>query len=334
MSTTAPVRPRATAGRGAREPLLVRHRPSSRTSALVAVLVVGVLAGVALRGRATLEGARSDLSPFQVAVNGLRDSLDASRGGSVLLQVLDGVAGALNALIQGLQHLVSDAPPGRPTPQIGWLGVVAVAVVVTLAVAGWRLAVLTALVFAAFGSFGYWQESLDTLIVTFVSVSLVLLVGLPLGIWMGTNRRVSQVVTPVLDVMQTLPSFVYLLPVTLFFGIGGAPAVIATFVYAFPPVVRVTAEGIRGVDTSVLEASESLGTTAAQRLLRVLLPMSRRTILVGVNQSVMAALSMVTIAAFINSPGLGVPVISALASLDVGTSFTAGVLVALAAVML
>ena len=103
--------------------------------------------------------------------------------------------------------------------------------------------------------------------------------------------------------MQTLPSFVYLLPVTLFFGIGGAPAVIATFVYAFPPVVRVTAEGIRGVDTSVLEATDSLGTTGRERLLRVLLPMSRRTILVGVNQSVMAALAMVTIAAFINSPG-------------------------------
>ena len=93
-------------------------------------------------------------------------------------------------------------------------------------------------------------------IVTFVSVVLVLVVGLPLGVWMGTSRRVARVVTPVLDVMQTLPSFVYLLPVTLFFGIGGAPAVVATFVYAFPPVVRVTAEGIRGVDTSVLEASD------------------------------------------------------------------------------
>jgi glycine betaine/proline transport system permease protein len=334
VSTSTPVRPRAAVVAPVPESLLARHRPSTRTTALVAVLVVGVVGGIALQGRATLEVARSDLSPFQVAVNGLRDSLDASRGSSALLRVLDGVAGALNALIESLQHLVSDAPPGRPTPEIGWLGVVAVAVVVTLAVAGWRLAVLTALVFGAFGTFGYWQESLDTLVVTFVSVVLVLLIGLPLGVWMGTNRRVSQVVTPVLDVMQTLPSFVYLLPVTLFFGIGGAPAVIATFVYAFPPVVRVTAEGIRGVDRSVLEATASLGTTGSQRLLRVLLPMSRRTILVGVNQSVMAALSMVTIAAFINSPGLGVPVITALASLDVGTSFTAGVLVALAAVML
>ncbi|GAB2580927.1 ABC transporter permease [Microlunatus antarcticus] len=333
MTTTAPARPTEQATPAPAEPAPAR-RIVTRTTALLAVLVVGVMVGIALQGRATLEVARSDLSPFQVGVNGLRDSLDASRGSSGLLRVLDGVAGALNAVIEALQHLVSDAPPGRPTPEIGWLGVVALAVVVTLAVAGWRLAVLTALVFAAFGTFGYWQESLDTLVVTFVSVVLVLVVGLPLGVWMGTSRRVSRVVTPVLDVMQTLPSFVYLLPVTLFFGIGGAPAVIATFVYAFPPVVRVTAEGIRGVDRSVLEATDSLGTTGAQRLLRVLLPMSRRTVLVGVNQSVMAALSMVTIAAFINSPGLGVPVISALASLDVGTSFTAGVLVALAAVML
>jgi glycine betaine/proline transport system permease protein len=295
---------------------------------------VTVVLSIALQGRQTLTVARSDLSGFQTWVNGVRDAFDAGRGQNAFLQVLDAISSGLNSLITALQGLFSDAPAGRPTPEVGWLGVLALAVVVVFAVSGWRMALLTAVVFGAFGTFGYWEESLDTLIITFVSVAVVLLIGIPLGLWMGNSRRATHVITPVLDVMQTLPSFVYLLPITLFFGIGGAPSVVATAIYALPPIIRVSAEGIRGVAPGTVEASRSLGTTPSQRLLKVQVPMARRTIIVGVNQSIMAALSMVTIAAFINSPGLGVPVITALASLDLGTSFTAGVLIAFMAIML
>ncbi len=305
-----------------------------RSWALVGALVLTVVLSVVLQGRQTLTVARSDLSGFARWLNGVRDGFDAARGTNVVLQVLGGVSTGLTAVVTFLQGLLSDAPAGRPTPEIGWLGVLALAVWIAFAVAGWRLAVLTAVVFGLFGTLGYWQESIDTLIVTFVSVALVLIIGIPLGLRMGTSRRVTAVVTPVLDLMQTVPSFCYLLPVTLFFGIGSAPSVIATFVYALPPVVRITAEAIRTVPVGPLEATTSLGVTRSQQLLRVQLPMARRTIIVGVNQSMMAALSMVTIAAFVNSPGLGAPVVTALSALDVGTAFTAGILVALAAIML
>ncbi|MFY0405953.1 ABC transporter permease [Solicola sp. PLA-1-18] len=315
------------------EPRPDRRLPG-RGLALGALVAAWVVVGIVLNGRQTLTVARSDLSPFATWVNDLRDTIDAARGDNPVLVVLDGLATGLNTVITTLQGWLSDAPAGRPVPEIGWLGVIAIAVWIVLVVSGWRLAILCALVFGAFGTFGYWQESIDTLIVTFVSVAIVLVLGIPLGLWMGNSRRATAVVTPVLDLLQTLPSLVYLLPITLVFGIGGAPSVIATLIYALPPVVRITAQGIRAVSPGTLEAAESLGTSRGQRLRGVQLPMARRTIIVGINQSIMAALSMVTIAAFINSPGLGVPVVTALSSLDVGTAFTAGVLVALLAILL
>ncbi|MET0930303.1 MAG: ABC transporter permease subunit [Aeromicrobium sp.] len=302
---------------------------------VAALLAVYVVLAFVLNGVQTLTVARSDLSGFQRWGNDVKDKVDTLRGSSGLFfQVLDAISSTLNNLVELLQGWFSDAPAGRPVPEVGWLGVIAIAVWIVLAVAGWRMAVVTAVAFGVFGTFGYWQDSIDTLIVTFVAVLIVLLLGIPLGLWMGNSRRVTSIVTPVLDVMQTFPSFVYLLPITLLFGIGPAAAVIVTGIYAFPPVTRITAEGVRSVDEGVLEATSSLGQTSRQRLLSVQLPMARRTIIVGINQSIMAALSMVTIAAFINSPGLGVPVLTALSSLDVGTAFTAGVLIAVMAIWL
>jgi glycine betaine/proline transport system permease protein len=298
---------------------------------LVAVYVVGA---VALNGHQTLTVARSDLSAFQRWGNRVNNSIGGSQGSNPILQVLNQVSSFFNSIVARLQDLFSDAPAGRPVPEVGWLGVLALAALIVLAVAGWRMAVGTVVAFVMFGTFGYWEDSINTLIVTFVAVVFVLVIGIPLGLWMGNSRRVTAIVTPVLDVAQTFPSFVYLLPITLFFGIGPAAAVVVTAIYAAPPVIRITAEGVRAVDEGVLEATSSLGTTARQRLLSVQLPMARRTIIVGINQSIMAALSMVTIAAFINSPGLGVPVLTALQSLDVGTAFTAGVLIAVMAIWL
>jgi glycine betaine/proline transport system permease protein len=309
--------------------------PGGRGGLLGAFLLLYVVLSFILNGRQTLTQGRADLSRFAVWGNEFKDKVDTARNGdNAFMGLLDSISSFLNTVVERLQELISDAPAGRPVPEIGWLGVIAVAIWIVWTVSGTRMAALTAVAFGLFGTFGYWQESMDTLIIAFVAVFFVMLLGIPLGLWMGNSRRVTNVVTPVLDVMQTFPAFVYLAPITLFFGIGAAPAVIVTFIYAFPPVVRVTAEGVRNVDPGVLEATQSLGVTTKQRLVNVQLPMARRTIIVGINQSIMAALSMVTIAAFINSPGLGIPVLTALQSLDVGTAFTAGILIAVMAVWL
>ena len=149
---------------------------------------------------------------------------------------------------------------------------------------------------------------MDTLIITVLSVVFCMIIGLPLGIWMSRRKVVSAVVTPVLDLMQTIPAFCYLAPVALFFGIGASAALVLTFIYALPPLVRITEHGINTVSGTTVEAARSLGLTGGQMLRQVQLPMARRTIVVGINQSMMAALSMATIAALVDGPGLGKPV--------------------------
>ncbi|MDX6307719.1 MAG: glycine betaine/proline transport system permease protein [Nocardioidaceae bacterium] len=253
---------------------------------------------------------------------------------SVFVQACTKVGDFTNSVITWLQELLSIPAFPRPVPQIGWLGVIALAGWAALATAGWRIAAFVVVCFFAFGALNYWQDSIDTLIMTFAAVLVCLVVGLPLGVWMGNSRTATAIVTPVLDVMQTFPSFVYLLPVVLFFGIGTQAALIATLIYALPPVVRISAHGIRDVPTSAIEATNSLGQTRLQRLMKVQVPMAKRTIIVGVNQTMMAALSMVTIAAFVNGPGLGKPVIEALQALQVGQGFVAGLAIVIMAIML
>jgi glycine betaine/proline transport system permease protein len=175
---------------------------------------------------------------------------------------------------------------------------------------------------------------MDTLALTLAAVLLSLAIGLPLGIWAGLSDRFNAVVTPVLDFMQTMPSFVYLAPLTLFFLIGPASATIATVIYALPPAIRYTAHGIREVPSSSVEAATSLGATGPQRLRGVLLPMAKRTIVLGLNQTIMAALAMVTIAALIDAPGLGKTVLTSLQILDVGTAFNAGLAIVVMAIAL
>ena len=163
---------------------------------------------------------------------------------------------------------------------------------------------------------------------------LSLAIGIPVGIWAGLSDRVLKVVTPILDLAQILPTLVYLAPLALVFLIGPASATIATMVYSIPIAVRLTAFGIRGVPTSPVEAGTSMGTTKRQLLRKVQLPMSSRTIIMGINQTVMAALSFVVIAALIGAPGLGKPVIDALIIRNVGDGFVAGIAVVLIAIML
>nr|WP_269809978.1 ABC transporter permease subunit [Kineosporia rhizophila] len=175
---------------------------------------------------------------------------------------------------------------------------------------------------------------MDTLALTLSAVLLALLIGIPLGIWAGLSDRANAVATPVLDFLQTMPTFVYLAPFTLLFLIGPASATLVTLVYALPPAVRYTAHGIRSVPRASVEASESLGASQFQRLVGVLLPMSARTIVLGLNQTIMAALSMATVAALIDAPGLGKTILKALQTLDVGTSFNAGLAIVVMAIVL
>jgi glycine betaine/proline transport system permease protein len=222
----------------------------------------------------------------------------------------------------------------RSAPQIGWLGAIALAVFVALAFAGARSVILVLGSMLVFGLFGYWSVSWDTLIITATAVVICVVIGVPVGIWMSRSKVASSVITPILDVMQTMPSFAYLTPLVLFFGIGGASAVVVSLVYAIPPLIRITELGIRGVSASTVEASRSLGVSGSQLLREVQLPMARSTIIVGINQCTMAALSMATIAALVDGPGLGKPVVSALQSLDIGTAFNAGLAIVLMAIML
>ncbi len=188
--------------------------------------------------------------------------------------------------------------------------------------------------FLSFGVFGFWQDSLDLLIVTGMAVVITVVVGLPLAVLAGTNPRANKVITVVLDFMQTMPTFVYLVPIVLFFGIGVGGAVVSTLIYAVPPLVRIGGFGIREVSTTTIEATDSAGQTYWQRLLKVQLPMARKTLIVGLNQTILAALSMATIASYINGPGLGKPVLNALVANDFGGSFVPGVLIVVMAVML
>lgn len=318
---------------GARERLgTVRVR---RRTVVAGIVVLWLVLFTLLRGRQTLALAAADLTWLHRWFNDVNDTIGADRNSNPLfLYFFNEIRLVIDTLVTFVQTLISQPPDGRPVPQIGWLGVVAIAGYVSWALGGWRVALLAVAGFAFLGLQGLWQESMDTLALTLSAVLVALLFGIPLGVWAGMSPRVNRVLTPVLDFMQTMPTFVYLAPLTLFFLIGPASATIATLVYAAPPVVRITAHAIRSVPATTVEAAESLGSTNAQTLAKVLLPMSRRTVVMGVNQTIMAALSMVTIAALIDAPGLGKTVVQALQSLDVGTAFNAGLAIVVMAVVL
>lgn len=319
-------------GGAATIPAAKRHRKSLL---LAAVVVLWVLVWIAFRGVQTLELGGAERTDFHVWLNGLRDAFDASRDSSFFFQyVVTPITQGLNAVVEFLQNLFSQASGGRPVPQVGWLGVVALLSWLAFALAGVRSMLLVAVFTLLCGFFGYWEESIDTLIITFISVLLCVIIGIPTGLLMARTKRFSAIMSPILDVMQTLPSFAYLAPLALVFGIGPAAAVVTTLIYALPPLVRITEHGIRGVSPSTLEAVTSMGATPWQTLSKVQVPLAKRTIVVGINQCTMAALSMATIAALINGPGLGAPVLQALQALDVGSAFVSGLAIVLMAIML
>ncbi|MFI1393737.1 ABC transporter permease [Streptomyces sp. NPDC020681] len=316
-------------------PPVASARRISRRTVLAAILVVWLVLFAVLRGKQTLTLAAADLTDLHRWFNDVNDSIGANRNSNPLfLYFFNEIRLVIDNLVTFVQELVSQPSGDRPVPQIGWLGVVGLTGYVSWAVGNWRVALLAVAGFTFLGLQGLWQESMDTLSLTLSAVFVALLFAIPLGVWAGLSDRVNKIVTPFLDFMQTMPTFVYLAPLTLFFLIGPASATIATLIYAAPPAIRITAHAIRSVPETTVEAAGSMGATRRQALLKVLLPMSKRTVVMGVNQTIMAALAMVTIAALIDAPGLGKTVVQALQSLDVGTAFNAGLAIVVMAIVL
>lgn len=181
---------------------------------------------------------------------------------------------------------------------------------------------------------GLWEQLINTFTLVLVASLISVLIGIPLGIWMAKNATVCQVVNPILDFMQTMPAFVYLIPAVAFFGIGMVPGVFASVIFALPPTVRFTNLAIRDIPTELIEASDAFGSTGKQKLFKVELPLAKNTIMAGVNQTMMLALSMVVTGSMIGAPGLGREVLSALQHADIGSGFVSGLALVILAIVL
>ena len=332
MTTTTTTEPAASK----EEQPAVEYGKNRRTGLkMLAILVVWVGLWLVLRGTQTRELGFQDTTGFHSWLNEIRDWVQLHGPDNWFFGgVLGTIGDVFNAIFEALQKIISIPASPRPVPEIGWLGVVAIAAWITWAVAGIRSMILVTASMLFFGIFGLWAESMDLLLVTVLSVIVCFVLGLPTGILMARNKTVSTVVTPVLDIMQTMPPFAYLAPIALGFGIGPTTGIVLTVIYAFPPLVRITEHGIRSVPATTIEAARSMGLTNRQMLRQVQLPMAKRTIVVGINQSMMAALSMATIAALVNGPGLGKPVVAALQVQNIGAASVAGLAIVLMAIML
>lgn len=199
---------------------------------------------------------------------------------------------------------------------------------------GWKLAVSSVVMLVFVGLLGLWEETMITLAMVFSSVVFCTIVGIPLGILAGRSNRFDSFLRPFLDGMQTTPAFVYLVPIVMLFSIGNVAGVLATIVFALPPLIRLTSLGIRGVHPELVEAALAFGATNWQVLGKVQIPLALPTIMAGLNQTIMMALSMVVIAALIGAGGLGAPVVLGLNTLDIGTATVGGIGIVLLAIIL
>ncbi len=200
--------------------------------------------------------------------------------------------------------------------------------------AGWKNGLLAFIGLLITENIGLWVAFVQTLALVLTAEILVVAVGLPLGVWAAKNEKVDAIIRPILDFMQTMPAFVYLIPAVMFFGLGLVPGVVATFVFALPPLIRLTNLGIRQVPKELVEAADAFGATDMQKLIKVQVPVAKPTIMAGVNQSIMLGLSMVVIAAMIGAGGLGENVLRGIQRLQVGQGFEAGLAVVILAIIL
>lgn len=198
----------------------------------------------------------------------------------------------------------------------------------------WPLPTFTLLGLLFIYNQGLWVHLINTFTLVLVASLISIIIGIPLGIWMAKNETVKQIINPILDFMQTMPAFVYLIPAVAFFGIGMVPGVFASVIFALPPTVRFTHLGIREISKELVEASDAFGSTPRQKLLKVELPLAKNTIMAGINQTMMLALSMVVTGSMIGAPGLGREVLSALQHADIGTGFVSGLALVILAIIL
>ena len=251
-----------------------------------------------------------------VAVDWIKANLDG------LLHVVSTV---VSFLVDGLSFLLL----------MPWFYVaIIVAALIAWLVRSWKLAIGTVLSFGVIVAMGLWVPAMQTLALVLVAGLVTVLIAIPLGIWSARNATVRAVLKPVLDFMQTMPAFVYLIPAIVFFSIGVVPGFVATVIFALPPGVRFTELGIRGVDSETVEAGQSFGATPAQILRGIQLPLAMPTILAGVNQVIMLALSMAVIAGMAGADGLGKLVVEAISTVNIAKGVEAGLGVVLIAVFL
>lgn len=199
---------------------------------------------------------------------------------------------------------------------------------------GWKLALGAAVGLMAIVGVDQWEKAMQTLALTLVAALIAIAIAIPLGIWAARSQRVSTVVRPILDFLQTMPAFVYLIPAIFLFSVGVVPGIVATILFAVAPGVRLTELGIRGVDAEVVEAGHAFGATPGRILRQIQLPLAMPSIMAGVNQVIMLSLSMVVIASMVGAPGLGKDIIQALSRIDIGLGFEAGLSVVIIAMIL
>jgi glycine betaine/proline transport system permease protein len=215
-----------------------------------------------------------------------------------------------------------------------WWLIIVVFVALAWKASGWKLSLGTAIGLFFIYNLELWGPFLDTLVLVIISALVSIIIGVPLGILGARSDRFHWVISPILDFMQTMPSFVYLIPALMFFGIGKVPAVFATVIFAMPPAIRLTDLGIRQVPVDLVEVGEAFGSTPSQLLWKIQLPVALPTIKAGINQTMMLSLSMVVIAAMIGAGGLGGGVLEAIGQLKVGMGFEYGVTVVIMAIIL
>ncbi|MGA9287792.1 MAG: proline/glycine betaine ABC transporter permease [Anaerobacillus sp.] len=239
--------------------------------------------------------------------------------------VFDGITSGIDWFVEGIVSILGFPPA---------LVLIAIFTLLAWWSSRWPVAVFTLLGLLLIDNLGYWDPTIQTLALVLTSVIISIILGVPLGIWASQSDRVRGIITPILDFMQTMPAFVYLIPAILFFGIGMVPGIIASVIFAMPPTIRLTNLGIRQVPEDLIEASNAFGSTTKQKLFKIQLPLATQTIMAGINQSIMLSLSMVVIASLVGAPGLGADVYRAVTQIKVGIGFEAGLAIVILAIML